>query len=253
MCAVVFGSITACNWAGDGTTDGDTQVIGDPTVVGEKLGAAPNLEAARSVQDPAQLITGHCDDDGRQVALEMLGAQGSQTVTQEACIRATRDIKWIRNFDTSPIEGVQGDLPKAGHLAAWQSDALIVALESGATLDDIAALNEQFGGHAVAHSRFYEIIFDQHYNMPALVQVYQQHDAVEYAEINTAIGDGSKWYATDVDGSHWRWEVEIAWGDCSAGCICTETYTFIVDDGGGVTFVSFSAEEPGCTGGPVVH
>ncbi len=80
-------------------------------------------------------------------------------------------------------------------------------------------------------------------NTLALADRFRQAAAVLFAEPDSWIGGGRDIVAKRQGGA-WRLDYSVSWGDCMAGCINGHFWTFVVSDGGSVTFLGQRGPTP---------
>ena len=72
--------------------------------------------------------------------------------------------------------------------------------------------------------------FGPELNVVAAAAAYSRLDGVSYAEPETRLGDGPDLEAVPVNGD-WYLVFRNAWGDCPAGCINEQFFSFVITDG----------------------
>ena len=93
---------------------------------------------------------------------------------------------------------------------------------------DLDALNEQYAPVEIirlASTSTLVFSFSTIYNMALLSRIYGEVESVESAQPNHLIGDGD-----DITAAPPTYDLSHGWGDCPAGCIFREGWTFSVEN-----------------------
>ena len=178
------------------------------------------------------------DDEAWQIGLEMLGPDGSLTLSQDLFDRIDQDLAAIRALEPS--------LADQFHTMAWVPNQLIVALFTGQSQDEYACLNAYYGVTADEFMfnsgglTFRLVTFAANINVEALALIYTAAPEISFAEPNGLIGGQNFWTPTPLDKGVWQWEVDDGFQDCFDGCDCHSVYTFQTTPEGAVELINFN-------------
>jgi len=135
----------------------------------------------------------------------------------------------------------------------WAIRSLIVAVDSTKAWTEAWRNGERLTGNEQIDQLMetYDLELDEYYdfpwgplvtlksirplNMAALARRFAAINGVRYSEPNGGAGDGSNITAR-TEGTCWRLEYSLGWGDCPAGCIARRFWAFEVDHKGRVAF-----------------
>ena len=159
------------------------------------------------------------DMEAGQIGLELLGPSGPLQVPDDIYDRIDRDLDLIRAEFPALVSEI--------HTPAWLPNRLIVKKIPSAPADDYDCLNQIFGLVSEDHlfGDWYVLTFPQALNVPALAQLYQALDEIEFAEPDGLIGGQNFWVPMPMKGGVWRWEIDDGFHDCFDGCDCHRVYT----------------------------
>jgi len=197
---------------------------------------------ARYVEDAARLAARHVNETGGRQDVSLPPALVSSLYNALARVYQTnhpaRDVvvdkHRIHTFGNPPLRqlmvGVHPDQPWA---EAWKR---------GERLTGNQAVDALMKAHNLTVERGHILRSPEPVNIAALARRFAAIPGIRYAEGDAAIGDGNDIRAR-ADGNGWRLEYSAGKGDCPAGCIERDRWTFLVTTDGRVTFV-------GSTGSP---
>ncbi len=171
--------------------------------------------------------------EAEQIALEMLGPAGPLRPAAADYARIVADLMRIRH----EYPALNGQT----HTPAWVANDLIVNLASGAPTEEYECLNTYYQVTGISHlfSTWWVLTFAGNLNVEALVPIYVETPAVDFAEPNGLIGGENFWTPTVLGGGVWQWEVDDGFLDCFDGCDCHRFYVLETDALGNVTLISY--------------
>ena len=170
-----------------------------------------------------EFAVGQDDAEAQQIAIEMLGAGGHLNAPSEVYERVVRDLDLIR-------EAVPG-LARQAHSPAWVANQMIAQILENESQQEYICLNEYYQVIDLDNlfSNWWVITFADNINILALIPIYTEAPAVNFAEPNGIIGGQNFWTPTDLGGGLWQWVIDDGWHDCFDGCDCHRVYTIQTD------------------------
>lgn len=175
---------------------------------------------------------GQDDAEAQQIAIEMLGTGGPLNVPTDIYDRVDRDLDLIR----AAVPELVGQV----HSPAWLPNQMIAQILEDESQQEYLCLNEYYQVIDLDNlfSNWWVITFDGKINIKALIPIYTEAPAVNFAEPNGLIGGQNFWTPTDLGGGLWEWEIDDGWLDCFDGCDCHRVYTIQIDAKGTLEIIS---------------
>ncbi len=179
-----------------------------------------------------EFAVGQDDLEAQQISLEMLGSAGPLNAPADIYERVDRDLDLIR----AAAAGLVGQT----HSPAWLANEMIAQILEGESQQEYLCLNEFYQVIKLDNlfSNWWVITFDGNINILALIPIYTDTPAVNFAEPNGLFGGQNFWTPTDLGGGLWQWVIDDGWMDCFDGCDCHRVYTIQTDAKSNVQIIS---------------
>ena len=170
-----------------------------------------------------EFAVGQDDAEAQQIAIEMLGSGGPLNAPTDIYERVDRDLDLIRT--------AVPDLADQVHSPAWIANQMIAEILEDESQQEYLCLNEYYQVINLDNIflDWWVLTFDGNINIPALIPIYTEAPAVNFAEPNGLIGGQNFWMPTDLGGGLWQWVIDDGWHDCFDGCDCHRVYTIHTD------------------------
>jgi hypothetical protein len=170
--------------------------------------------------------------------VELLALRLSTGVTADPVIydRLAADLAMMRILEPRTADIGYRPEHDGKHLLIGASPETLEAMADG-SYDGWNCLNEHYGFESFeVHAGFGRLALKGLYDLDRLAALYAQLPDVSSAEPDSRIGDGPSIYVTR-EPDEWHYVLDLASGDCLAGCTNRVLFYFVTEAGGAVRYL----------------